>query len=94
MLISRQHGLLSGEGQIHMPEKDQQPTDYRKLQRDHDRQNLSMVLFVLVIIGGLLVGIVYSPGSILGALPWLFLGACGVLGLYGLWLLIERILRR
>jgi hypothetical protein len=77
-----------------MPKQDERPTDYRQMRRDHDRSNLLMTLFVLVVIGGVLVAIIIKPVALLAALPFLFLGAIGILALYGLWLLIEKLTRR
>ena len=77
-----------------MSNQDQRPTDYRRMRQEHDRSNVLMTLFVLVVIGGTLIAIIFRPGALITALPFLFLGALGILTLYGLWLLIEKLTRR
>jgi hypothetical protein len=56
--------------------KEQRPfTNSRKIRQDNDRQFLKMVLFSLVVVGGLIIALVYGPASLLTALPILLGGA-------------------
>jgi hypothetical protein len=59
------------------------PTDLRKQRNDMNRRLLLLVMFVLVVIGGVLIAIFYGPSA--GALAVMcLLGGAGVIGL--LWL--------
>ncbi len=64
------------------------PTDYRKLHQEMNRQLLWIVLFVLVVIGGICIGIAYGPIAAVTGVAFLIVGG-GVIGL--LWLLLTLI---
>lgn len=49
--------------------KTRSPTDTRQIRREMNRRLLGLVLFVLVIVGGGLIGLVYgAPAALLGML--------------------------
>ena len=66
------------------------PTDRRRMRRRHERQILVLVLLTLVVVGGGLVGLIFGPETLLGALPCLLAGAGAILLLYLLLVLAER----
>ena len=66
------------------------PTDYRRLHRQGERRNLLLAVAVLVVGGAALIGLFYGPARGLAALPWLLLGAGGIVALYLLMALLER----
>lgn len=55
------------------------PSNTRRFSQESDRKYLYLVLFTLVIVGGLLIAIIYGPQSLLTALPCLFGGAALIL---------------
>ena len=65
------------------------PTDYRAMRRRHERQLVFLAMALLVVGGGVLIALVYGLGQMLGALPFLVIGALGILGFYLLWVAIE-----
>jgi hypothetical protein len=60
------------------------PSDYRRLRRHSERRNLLVGVAVLVLGGAALIGLFFGPGRGLAALPWLLLGAGGIVALYAL----------
>jgi polyferredoxin len=70
------------------------PTDARRARRRQERQLLALAIAVLVIVGGALIALVYSPRALLTALPCLLAGAGAILILYMLFLLAERWVNR
>lgn len=54
--------------------KQNAPTDYRKQRKDEERNMIKLVLFVLIVVGGGLIGLIYGPVALLGALPCLIGG--------------------
>ncbi|MGQ9814836.1 MAG: hypothetical protein ACUVR3_06740 [Candidatus Roseilinea sp.] len=57
--------VMGQSRQSHNPNR--QPTDLRRLQRDTNRRLLSLTLFVLVVVGGGLIALLYgTPAAILG----------------------------
>jgi hypothetical protein len=68
------------------------PTDYRKIRRNQERMQLILVLFMLVVVGTGLIGLIW------GARSALLGGACllsGAVLIGGLWLglsLIQRLI--
>jgi len=72
-----------------MPEE-RPPTDYRQLRRKQDRTLFLLVLFMLVVVGDALIGLIWGwPAAITGGLC-LFGGAALLTGLWFLLSLIER----
>ena len=65
-----------------MPEG--KPTNLREMERRHERQLVWVAAAVLLVGGGALVGVIYGWGRLLGALPFLILGAAGIVALYAL----------
>ena len=66
------------------------PEDTRRGRRRRERELLVLVALTLIVVGGGVVGLIYGPERLLGALPCLAGGAGAVLALYGLLLLAER----
>jgi len=64
------------------------PTDLRRLRKQHDRRLLMLALFVLVVVGGALIGLFFGLESLLTAVPCLLVGAAAIVGL---WLLMSAI---
>ena len=58
------------------------PTDYREMRRKHERAGVTAAIGVLVGGGGLLIAVIFGFLEMLAAIPWLILGAAGILGLY------------
>lgn len=50
-------------------------TNSRQIRQENDRQFLKMVIFALVVVGGLIIALIYGPTSLLTALPILLGGA-------------------
>ena len=76
------------EGPTHSHQRP--PTDYRALRRKQERAWVAVAMAVLVIGGGLLIGLFFGFVEMLVALPWLILGAAGILGLYLLVVWLEK----
>ena len=58
------------------PTNEKRPsTNPRAIRQKNDRQFLKMVIFTLVVVGGLIITLVYGPTSLLTALPILLGGA-------------------
>jgi protein-S-isoprenylcysteine O-methyltransferase Ste14 len=70
--------------------KHERPTDIRRLRKETDRKLLIMVLVMLVLVGGGLIAVIYSPTALLTALPCLLSGAGLILTLYLLLAGLER----
>ncbi|MBC7250005.1 MAG: hypothetical protein H5T62_06940 [Anaerolineae bacterium] len=66
------------------------PTDYRRLRKQTERRLLFAALFLLVVVGGGLIGLIFGPGEMLAALPCLLSGAGLILVLFLLLVIIER----
>lgn len=62
-----------------------QPTNYRQTRRKQERVLLILVLFVLVVIGSGLIGLIWGIGQALQSLVCLIPGAIIIIGL---WLLL------
>ena len=57
-------------------EQEKRPlTNSREIRQENDRQFLKMVVFTLVVVGGLIIALIYGPTSLLTSLPILFGGA-------------------
>ena len=70
--------------------KERPPTDYRRLRKRRERQLVGMAVFVLVVVGGLLIGLYYGFYRMLASLPCLGGGAVAIVGLYLLLVAMER----
>ena len=66
------------------------PTDYRRIKRQGDRRLLVGAVVLLVIVAIALIGVIFGPSQMLGALPCLLSGAGLLIGLYLLMGIIER----
>ena len=67
-----------------------QPTDYRRTRRRHEYQLVFAAMAMLVVGGGVLTALVFGIVAMLGALPFLLLGAAGILVFYLLWVAVEN----
>ncbi len=64
----------------------QAPTNYRKTRRIQDRQLLGLVIFVLVVVGTTLIGLIWGiQSALLGSIC--LLGGAMLIG--GLWVLLS-----
>ena len=70
------------------------PTDIRGARKRQERQLVTLVIAVLIIVGGGLIALIYGPSALIGALPCLLAGAGTILILYLLFLLAERWINR
>jgi hypothetical protein len=66
------------------------PTDYRRMRKQYERQLLVGGIFLLVVVGGGLIGLFFGLGEMLAALPCLLSGAGAILGLYLFFAVLER----
>lgn len=73
-----------------MSSNERPPTDYRHLHKQTERRLLVAAIFLLVVVGGGLIGLIFGPGEMLAALPCLLGGAIAILGLYLLLVVVER----
>jgi|YNPBryBLVA2012_1023415.scaffolds.fasta_scaffold80376_1 uncharacterized membrane protein YjjP (DUF1212 family) len=74
--------------QSHSP--DREPTDLRRLRRDTNRRLLWLVLFVLVVVGGALIALLYGgPAAMLG-IACLLTGAGAVAAIWVMLSLIGK----
>jgi hypothetical protein len=69
---------------------DHPPTDYRGMRKQHERQLLVGAIFLLVVVGGGLIGLFFGLGEMLAALPCLLAGAGAIAGLYLFFALLGR----
>ena len=69
-------------------------TNSRQIRRENDRQFLKMVVFTLVVVGGLMIALIYGPASLLTALPILLGGAALIAAPYFVLKGIEWLLAR
>ncbi len=73
-----------------MDEEERKGTSMRDFRRDSDRKFLYLVLFTLVIVGGLLIGVIFGLETLLTALPCLIGGAAII---FIPWLILEGLQR-
>ena len=66
------------------------PTDYRGMQKRQERQLVFVAMALLVLGGATLTAFVFGLEAALGALPWLMLGALGILGFYLVWVALSN----
>jgi preprotein translocase subunit SecY len=69
-------------------------TNSRKIRQENDRQFLKMVVFTLVVVGGLIIALIYGPASLLTSLPILLGGAALIAVPYLVLKGIEWLLKR
>lgn len=69
-------------------------TNSRKIRQTNDRQFLKMVVFTLVVVGGLIIALIYGSTSLLTALPILLGGAALIAVPYLVLKGIEWLLKR
>lgn len=55
------------------------PSNTRRSRRESERNYLILVLFTLVVVGGILIALIYGPEALLTALPCLLGGAALIL---------------
>ena len=68
-------------------------TNSREIRQENDRQFLKMVVFTLVVVGGLIIALIYGPTSLLTSLPILLGGAALIAVPYLVLKGIERLLK-
>ena len=73
-----------------MNSNERPPTDYRGMRKRYERQLLIGAIFLLVVVGGGLIGLFFGFGEMLTALPCLLSGAGAILVLYLFFVLLER----
>ena len=81
--IQRKKMVISVTGDDKRP-----TTNMRRYRRDGDRNFLLLAIASLIIVGGLLIGLIYGPATLLTALPCL-LGGAGLI--LGPWLLLSML---
>lgn len=69
---------------------DNKPTNLREMRKQDERRTLWMAVVLLIVVGGGMVGLIFGLPQMLAALPFLFLGAAGILLLYWLVNVITR----
>ena len=75
-------------------EQEKRPlTNSREIRQENDRQFLKMVVFTLVVVGGLIIALIYGPTSLLTSLPILLGGAALIAVPYLVLKGIERLLK-
>ena len=77
-----------------MSSNERPPTDYRRWSKENERRLLAAAIFLLVAVGGGLIGLILGPVEMLAALPCLLSGAGAILGLYLLLVVVERWVNR
>ena len=65
-----------------MDSDERPPTDYRGMRERYERELLIGAIFLLVVVGGGLIGLFFGLGEMLAALPCLLAGAGAIAGLY------------
>ena len=69
---------------------ERRPTDLRRQRKETERRLLTLVVATLILVGGGLIALIYGPGALLTALPFLLGGAGAISLLYLLFALAER----
>ena len=69
-------------------------TNSREIRQTNDRQFLKMVVFTLVVVGGIIIAFIYGPTSLLTSIPILLGGAALVAVPYLVLKGIEWLLKR
>ena len=77
-----------------MMKKPGKPTNLRQIRQRNDRAFLALVIFSLVVVGGLLIWAIYGDAALLTALPCLLFGVAAIAIPYGILVLIERLTQR
>ena len=74
-----------------MPEDNElPPSNTRRFGQESDRKYLYLVIFTLVVVGGVLIALIYGPASLLTALPCLLGGSALILLPWGMLTLIQK----
>ena len=73
-----------------MNSKERPPTDYRGMRKRYERELLVGAIFLLVVVGGGLIGLIFGFGDMLAALPCLLAGAGAIAVLYLFFALFGR----
>ena len=66
------------------------PSNTRRFGQESDRKYLYLVIFTLVVVGGILIALIYGPESLLTALPCLLGGAVLILLPWAMLTLIQK----
>jgi protein-S-isoprenylcysteine O-methyltransferase Ste14 len=66
------------------------PSNTRRFGQESDRKYLYLVIFTLVVVGGILIALIYGPESLLTALPCLLGGAVLILLPWAVLTLIQK----
>jgi len=66
------------------------PSNTRRFGQESDRKYLYLVIFTLVVVGGLIIALIYGPSSLLTALPCLLGGAVLILLPWDVLTLIQK----
>ena len=66
------------------------PSNTRRFGQESDRKYLYLVIFTLVVVGGILIALIYGPESLLTALPCLLGGAALILLPWAVLTLIQK----
>ena len=70
------------------------PTNLRQIRQRNDRAFLALVVFSLLVVGGLLIWAIYGNAALLTALPCLLLGVAAIAIPYAILMLLERLTKR
>ena len=73
-----------------MNSNERPPTDYRGMRERYERQLLIGAIFLLVVVGGGLIGLFFGFREMLAALPCLLSAAGAIAGLYLFFALLGR----
>ena len=82
------------ESQLGSKGKQRPLTNSRTIRQENDRSFLKMVVFTMVIVGGLIITVIFGPTSLLTALPILLGGAALIAVPYLVLKGIEWLLKR
>ena len=82
------------ESQLGSKGKQRPLTNSRIIRQENDRSFLKMVVFTLVVVGGLIIAMIFGPSSLLTALPILLGGAALIAVPYLVLKGIEWLLKR
>ena len=75
-------------------EEKRPPTNIRRYRQQSEHRLLALVVFALVVVGGGLIALILGPEALITALPCLLGAAALILGLWLLFVVVERWLNR